>query len=293
MDTNNLLLVDDDPLILDLLSMLIKSYGFNYQTAEDGLLAMEKLQKVPYDIVITDIMMPNMDGMQLLQHIKKEYPHTDVIVITGYAGSFSYTDVIRAGASDFISKPFNADELEAKLNRIVRERKLIRDLEQLSRSDGLTGLYNRRHFNTKLWEEAHRANRQNYPLLLAMIDVDRFKQYNDSFGHQAGDNVLQTIGSILKQLTRENVDLVFRFGGDEFALILPQTNTDQARLVAERIIAKYAEYNFSDTGLSIGMTHFIRRSGKSWDADITHFVKEADKALYEAKNTGKNKVEYL
>lgn len=290
MQKTKILIADDDPLILELLGMLITSYGCEFKTAADGLQAAELLNKDRFDIVITDIMMPNMDGMELLKYITSNHPGIDVIVITGYGGTFSYTDVIRAGASDYLSKPFNSDELEAKLNRIVRERKLIIDLERMSMSDGLTNLYNRRFFDTKLWEEAHRANRQNYNLLLAMVDVDRFKEYNDTFGHQAGDIVLQTIGNILTSLTRDKVDLVFRFGGDEFAVILPQTSMNQARQVGERVIKSYCACNFANTGLSIGLAEFQRQSGNSWEDDVADLVKRADLALYQAKSTGKNRV---
>jgi len=234
-----ILVVDDDPYILNLLGIYISGFGHEFAAAKDGMEAMELLKKEAFDIIITDMVMPRMDGMELLKYTREYYPKTEVIVVTGHAGSFSYMDVIRAGAIDFISKPFTEDELEAKLNRVLRERWIISELERLSNCDALTGLFNRRHFDIKLWEETHRAHRQGYPVFLGFLDVDNFKKYNDTFGHQAGDSVLQSIGEILSQGARENVDSTFRYGGDEFAIIIPQTNLDQAKRVAERILHRY------------------------------------------------------
>lgn len=285
-----ILIVDDDPLILDVLGTFLASLGYTYKAVENGKDAVDSLKEKDYTIVITDMIMPKMDGMQLLKHIKDNYPRIDVIVVTGYTGKFSYTDVIKAGACDFISKPFNTDELEAKLNRIIREQSLIRELERLSICDSLTDLYNRRYFDLKLNEEAHRSFRQEYPVYLMMLDVDRFKPYNDAHGHLAGDRVLQAISKILTQCTRENVDMVFRIGGDEFSMIIPYAGKKQAILIAERILEYYKEYDFTKTGLSIGLAKFVRRDDKSWAEDIDDLIFRADKALYQAKDEGGNRV---
>ncbi len=226
-----ILIVDDDPLVLELLGISINAFGFDYVAANNGREAMEILEKQEFTIVITDMMMPEVDGMTLLVHIDKEYPNTRVIVVTGYTGTFSYMDVIRAGASDFISKPFNSDELEAKINRILREQRMISNLEYLSNCDSLTGLFNRRYFDKKLREEVHRADRQGYSVFLTLIDVDNFKNYNDEHGHQQGDQVLIEIGNILRNCTREDVDLIFRHGGDEFAIITPHIIHEQVAMV--------------------------------------------------------------
>jgi two-component system, cell cycle response regulator len=285
-----ILIVDDDPFILELLGIFISSFGHEFAAAEDGLQAVELLKKEEYTIVITDMKMPRMDGMQLLKHIKETYPGIDVIVVTGYTGSFSYTDVIKAGASDFISKPFNADELEAKINRIIREQMIVRELEHISMYDALTNLFNRRNFDQKLWEEVHRAHRQGYDIYLALVDVDKFKDYNDSFGHQAGDKLLQSVGRILIDCVRENVDWNFRYGGDEFAIIIPQTTREQVIHVAERILQHYQECNFTKTSLSIGLARFIRSGDRSWQEDISDMITRTDRALYLAKSRGRNQI---
>ncbi|MBU0483682.1 MAG: diguanylate cyclase [Proteobacteria bacterium] len=285
-----ILIVDDDPLVLELLGISIASFGYEFIEATDGLIAIEKLKNNSFTMVITDMMMPNMDGMQLLNHIHAHYPKLGVIVVTGYTGTFSYTDVIRAGASDFISKPFNTDELEAKINRILREQSLISKLEHLSNCDPLTDLYNRRYFDEKLNEEVHRANRQGYPLFLALLDVDKFKPYNDAYGHQAGDKALRAISKILRHCTRDNVDWTFRYGGDEFAIITPHITREQATNVGQRIIECYRKCNFDNTGISVGLAELIRHKDASWEGDIHDLIARADKALYRAKDNGKNQI---
>lgn len=289
--SGKVLIVDDEPQVLRMLGEAVGAFGFEHALAEDGQQALKILEKDPsYSVIITDMTMPSMNGMELLKHINKNYQGIAVIVVSGYTELYNYTDVIRAGASDFISKPFNIDELEAKLNRVIREQLLTKKLEYLSLCDVLTDLYNRRCFDMKLHEEIPRAHRQGYPVFLALIDIDKFKKYNDQEGHQAGDRVLQFIGENLKKCTRENVDWSFRYGGDEFAVIIPYTTTEQALLIAERIITQYREGNFSDTSLSVGLAQFVRNNEKSWEEDINDLVRRADKALYKAKSAGGNKV---
>lgn len=285
-----ILLVDDDPSVLAILTDLMAIFGHEYVTAKDGHEAMEKLQQDYFHIVLTDMMMPGMDGMELLKHIHSNYPHIKVMVVTGYDRAFTYTDVIMAGASDFISKPFNTDELEAKINRLVREIELLRQLELLSISDGLTGLYNRRYFDTKIIEEARRAFRQKHNLFLAVLDVDNLKNINDKHGHLAGDNLLKLVGDIIKHCTRENVDWPFRYGGDEFCVILTQVSQKQALKTSERFIQNFNEKKLPLTGLSIGLAKFHRSKDKNWLDDIADLVRRADAALYEAKQTGRNRV---
>ncbi len=280
----SVLLVDDDPEVLRFVEILVTKMGFVAYCVNDGQEAIDLLKNEKIEIVITDVLMPRVDGLELLAHIQQHYPQTRVIVITGYTQTYTYTEVIRAGASDFITKPFTNDELEAKLNRLTRELKTIKELERLSAFDSLTDLYNRRQFDHRLWEEAHRAHRQDYPLFVGMVDVDHFKEYNDTYGHRAGDNVLQSIGRIIDRCTRQNVDSGYRYGGDEFALIIPQTTNDQVLAIADRMIELYTNLNFGRTGLSIGLASFSRKSGNSWLQDIEDVVTRADHAMYRAKN---------
>jgi len=285
-----ILLVDDDLSTLNILAELMDFFGHEYETAENGFVAVEKLKKDFFHIVLTDMVMDGMDGMELLKYIHNHYPTIKVIITTGYDRTFTYTDVIKAGASDFISKPFNTDELEAKINRIVREIELMRQLELLSISDGLTGLYNRRYFDTQIFEEARRAYRQNHELFLAVLDVDNLKEINDKYGHPAGDKLLKSVGEIIKNCIREDVDWPFRYGGDEFCVILTQVSQEQALITAERFIQNFNQMKLPLTGLSIGLARFKHAKDQNWSDDIAELVRRADGALYKAKQTGRNRV---
>ena len=285
-----ILLVDDDPSILEILTDLMAIFGYEYDTAQNGHEAIEKLKKGGFHIVLTDMKMPGMDGMELLRYINSSYSNIKVMVLTGYDRTFSYTDVVKAGASDFISKPFNTDELEAKINRLVREIELLRQLEILSISDGLTGLYNRRYFDTKILEEVRRAHRQNHDLFLALLDVDNLKVINDKYGHLSGDKLLKSVGKLIKHCIREDVDWPFRYGGDEFCVILSQVSQEQALMTSERFIQSFNEKKLPLTGLSIGLARFIRTVHNEWIEDIADLIRRADRALYKAKQTGRNRV---
>jgi two-component system cell cycle response regulator len=249
----SVLCVDDDPGIRGLLHEIITSLGHSSITAADGIDALEKLEDGHFDIVITDISMPRMDGIELIKKIITDYNDVDVIVITAYEMTYKYTDIIALGVSDFISKPFNVNELEAKLNRVLRERQLRAELKSLSTRDGLTGLYNRRYFDENLEHEVSRALRQSYSLYLLFIDVDGFKAYNDKFGHQRGDKLLIELSAIIRDNIRKDVDSAYRYGGDEFAVILPHASRQQAFMVAQRLLSSLSKRSVSSTGLSIGL----------------------------------------
>jgi diguanylate cyclase (GGDEF)-like protein len=238
-----------------------------------------------FDIVITDINMPRMNGVGLIKRIDADFSDTDVIAITGYQTRYNYTDIIALGASDFISKPINIDEFEAKIKRIARERSMRTELKRLSTCDALTGLYNRRHFDQNLKNEAFRASRQHYDLYLLLIDIDNFKVYNDKYGHQQGDILLKELAEIISRNIRKNVDSGYRYGGDEFAVTILHANPQQALMVAERLRAEYNEKNLIPTSLSIGIAK-LTGSPKTSKEDLSNMIREADRALYLAKDNG-------
>lgn len=283
-----ILIVDDDDLVLKTLNVLVTALGYTCLLANDGLEAVEILQEKQCDLILTDVLMPNMDGLELLAYVREKYTDIDVIVATGFSERASYADVIKAGAIDFIKKPIDQAELEAKLDRAFRERKMVRELEKLSLSDTLTSVYNRRAFDQKFTHEVERAFRQDYSLFLAIIDIDNFKDYNDKYGHAAGDKILISLGYILEECTRNNVDMAFRLGGDEFAVLLPQTSANQATEIVQRILLRYIEANYGKTTLSIGIVSCERDSELELKEDIIRMQERADKAMYEAKNSGKN-----
>lgn len=283
-----ILVVDDDELVLKTLRILVSSMGYHCLSAPSAVEAVEILKKTKCDLVLSDLSMPDMDGMELLQHIIRHHTDTDVIIATGYSERTSYADVIRAGALDFIKKPIDQAELEAKLARALRERQMIRKLEALSMSDGLTSLLNRRAFDLRFPREVERASRQSYPLYLGIVDIDNFKGYNDTHGHDAGDQVLIALANIMNDCTRNSVDLTFRFGGDEFAVVLCQTTGTQTAEIVQRIQLSFIERDFDGLTLSIGVVSCRRNDKLNLADDIMQMQKRADLAMYDAKNSGKN-----
>lgn len=281
----SVLSVDDDGELRELLHELICQMGHASVTATDGVDALEKMDEKQFDIVITDINMPRLNGVGLIKRITSDFSDTDVIAITGYQTEYNYTDIIALGASDFISKPINIDEFEAKIKRIVRERNMRFELRRLSTCDALTGLYNRRHLDDNLQNEAIRASRQHYDLYLLLIDIDNFKVYNDKYGHQQGDRLLQELARIILRSIRENVDSGYRYGGDEFAATILHANPQQALMVAERLRTEYNERNLLPTSLSIGIAK-LKNSHGTLEEDLDDLIRKADQALYLAKNNG-------
>jgi diguanylate cyclase (GGDEF)-like protein len=259
--------------------------GHVSKTAADGVDALEKMEEQQFDIVITDINMPRLNGVGLIKRIASDFSDTDVIAITGYQTEYNYTDIIALGASDFISKPINIDEFEAKIKRIVRERNMRFELRRLSTCDALTGLYNRRHLDENLPNEAIRASRQHYDLYLLLIDIDNFKVYNDKYGHQQGDRLLKELAQIISRSIRDNVDSGYRYGGDEFAATVLHANPQQALMVAERLRTEYNAKNLVPTSLSIGIAK-LKNSHRTLAENLDALIREADQALYLAKNNG-------
>ncbi len=283
-------MVDDELQVCEIITDSLASQGHKVDTAADGIEAVEKITNGEFSIVVTDMDMPRMDGMQLIAYIAQNHADIDIIAITGHVMRYKYTEVVEAGAADFITKPFTLNELEAKLNRLVRERGLREQLAKLAVRDSLTGLQNRRSFEQNARKEAIRTIRYGHTLYMFFIDVDNFKKYNDLYGHQVGDGLLVQVAELLTNSIRENVDSVFRYGGDEFVILLPHLPDAQAVSVAERICCKFNLLELVPTSLSIGIARFMEKSG-TIEQDIRNMIQRADSALYSAKkNEGKNQV---
>lgn len=271
----SILIVDDDDQLRDVFESLLKALNFSVSSASGGREALKMLETYQCTFLLTDMKMPEMDGMELIGRVSKAYPEISIIAMTGFSEGYRYVDVINAGASDFIKKPFDLEELEAKIRRVITERDMRRELSRLSITDSLTGLYNQRHFYSRLKDEILRAKRQQLPLALILLDLDNFKIYNDTYGHLAGDEALRNAGKLIDKSIREGVDSAYRYGGDEFAIIL--VGADLA--VAEEIVKRIGD-SFSENGeitASVGFTNFN-------DAmSIKDLVAKADENLYEAK----------
>lgn len=291
MEKEKILVTDDDQSIREMLFDMIQLFGYECKVASNANEALNILKADDFSIIISDIKIPEIDGISLTKLIKKSFPSIDVMIITGYDTDYSFKDVIKAGASDFVTKPFSIDEIEAKISRIFRERKLKRELEEkneelkrLSIRDSLTGLYNQRHFYTVLEKEVERSKRQKHSLSLILFDVDKFKNYNDTFGHLEGDKVLKKIGEIVQISIRKDVDSGYRYGGDEFAVITPETDQLQAIKIGERILREFNTLGFSMVTLSMGIAAFDNT------LETEKLVRNADEALYQAKGAGGNQI---
>ena len=299
MEETRILIVDDDAGIRDTMHEFIGMSGYEATAAASAEDALDILTAKDADVVITDISLPGMDGLELTDRIKKNYD-ADVIVITGYSADYSYEEAISKGASDFLFKPVRFAELLLRLKRVLKEReltqervKMLEQLQKLATTDGLTKLYNSRHFYNQLTLEVDRSNRYNPPLSLLLLDIDHFKNYNDNFGHLEGDKVLVRLAQIIESCLRK-LDTAYRYGGEEFTVILPETTGEEAETVAYRIKDTVEKEKFTPRSgasvfvtISVGVTQYVPTE------DITAFVKRADTAMYASKDEGRNKVSCL
>ncbi len=297
--TDFILIVDDDTAIRDAMHEFLRMAKFESDSVASAEEALEYLKTNPVDIVITDILMTGMDGLELTDIVKQEYD-VEVIVITGFNADYSYEEAISKGASDFIFKPVRFEELLLRIKRVLRERRLSKDraqmlqkLKKMAITDGLTRLFNSRYFYTQLEMEIDRLNRYNHPLALLLLDIDDFKKYNDKYSHLDGDKVLSGLGEIISNCLR-GMDSAYRYGGEEFTILLPETQISEATKVAERIQNKLRETKFvsmkgeiSYITVSIGITDYCSNE------DLSSFILRADKAMYLSKDKGKNSVSIL
>ncbi len=296
----HILIVDDDAAIRESMDEFIGMAGFRSSTAASAEDALDILDHDYFDVVITDIMLPGMDGLELTDRIKKKH-EIDVIVMTGYSGDYSYEEAISKGASDFVFKPVRFEELLLRLKRVLKERRLTQErtqmlekLKRLSITDGLTKLYNSRYFYNQLKIEIDRTERYQRPLSLLLLDIDKFKDYNDTYGHLEGDQVLIRLGQVIRSCLRK-MDSAYRYGGEEFTVILPETEGDEAATVAERIRTAVEMEHFTpikdgdpvSITISIGVTEYNRKE------EVALFVQRADKAMYQSKQAGRNRVSCL
>ena len=299
--TSNILIVDDEVGVRESMNEFVRMAGYDSTMASSAEEALDVLEKNRNDIhvVITDIMLPGMGGLELTKLIKRDF-NSDVIVMTGYSGDYSYEEAINMGASDFVIKPVRLEELLLRLKRVLKERNLtqerVRMMEKLQRlaiTDGLTKLHNSRSFYSQLEVEVDRYNRYKHSLSLLLLDIDRFKNYNDTFGHLEGDKVLVRISQLIKSCLRK-LDTAYRYGGEEFTVILPETSCEEALLVAERIRnVVQAEVLRPEKGKKASITVSIGATQYAENEELSTFIQRADKAMYLSKQKGRNLVTAL
>ncbi|MFQ5648806.1 MAG: diguanylate cyclase [bacterium] len=306
--SKSILVVDDVPVNIQLLTTYLSSEGYQVISARDGSEAIAKVNESRPDLILLDVMMPKMNGFEVCKILKSE-PRTKyipVILVTALNEMQDKVKGMNSGADDFLSKPFNKLELLVRVRSLLRIKylhdelqdkvlelqKTKEELRQLAITDGLTGLYNYRYFREQLQQEINRALRHELNLSLIMIDIDHFKHYNDTNGHPAGDLLLREMGKLLKDNIR-SIDVASRYGGEEFCLVLNETNKNAARIVAEKIRKLVEEHTFEfeekqPTGritISTGVATFPE-DGKEFEVLVTR----ADERLYLAKQAGRNTI---
>ena len=309
----NILVADDEITIRSLVGELLEDAGHVVTLAEDGVDALEKFNRTWHEIVFSDIRMPNMTGIELLAKVKEINDNTQFIIMTSHASVENSVAALKNGAFDYIIKPFeDLDVIVDTTNRAIANLTAIRkqqyllstlsrqnvelgDLNkkfrELSIRDGLTGLFNHRYTQERLSEEFARARRFERELSILFMDVDNFKFYNDTHGHQAGDVILETIGELMTNVSRES-DVVSRWGGEEFIIIAAETNKKQACALAEKIRLLIAGHDFPHAAeqplgkISISI-------GVSTISEVTKYAEDlvrlADNAVYLAKDHGRNR----
>ena len=286
MKPQNLLIVDDDAAVCRVLSIMLSDLGYEVVTETDGRKALAILREGEFDVVLLDIVMPDVNGLELIDQIREHFNVLPILVVTAYGSAELTVDAMRRGATDFVTKPVDATLLDLRIRSAF-------DLEQTRRmanTDGLTGLYNHRYLHERLKHEIGRAERYARPLSVVMADLDHFKSFNDAHGHPCGDKALIAVAGTLRQVSRAS-DILARYGGEEFTLILPETTADEARVVAERARQCVAALDLADQGegaphltLSLGVAAYC--PGDSTET----LIEAADAALYEAKDAGRNRV---
>lgn len=296
MEKEKILIVDGDKYIRD---TLFDNLSTEYEV-EASLSFKEALKMVrdkSYNIVIAEIASSEVRGIEVLRKLKELKSELSLIVVTTYKSVPLAVEAMKAGAYDYITKPFNVDELKLVIlhalekQRLVEEVKEKRVYEELALLDGLTHIYNRRYFDELLHRESNRATRYPQKFSLLMIDVDDFKKYNDTYGHLAGDEVLKVIAGILFHRTRVT-DYVARYGGEEFAIITPHTDKKAASVLAARIMDYVTNQDIAlNDSTKIRVTISIGIATFEEDA-VTEkeLIQRADEALYQAKKLGKNRI---
>lgn len=308
--------MDDEQSLRDLLVELLNDEGYSAFSASSAEQALSLCRKATFHVVLTDIRMEGMDGLTLLQHLKKHRPDTEVLIMTSHASIDSAINALRRGAYDYLLKPFEELELVTnavnraldKLRLTMENRKLLEvlktkneelrqrniKLHEMAIRDGLTGLYNHRYFQQTFDKKLEDSRRNGAALSLVLLDVDNFKVFNDNNGHLEGDRLLMQLAKLISSHARRS-DISSRYGGEEFALLLPDTELEHAVKFAETIREKIAAHPFRHRErqpngcltVSIGIASYPARG-----EDKSELFQAADESLYEAKRQGRNRVCY-
>ncbi len=284
-----ILVVDDNEVNVELLVVMLASEHYVVSTAFDGFEALAKIAAEKPDIVLLDVMMPELDGFEVCRCIKADpaTAHIPVIMVTALSDVDDLVRGFEAGADDFVTKPVNGLALMARIDLQLRRKRDYEDILEQSWADPLTGAFNRGYFDAHAPRLAARCRPARQSLSVLMIDVDNLKQVNDAHGHSAGDRVLKQVVNRVTSALRPS-DLVARMGGDEFAVVMPETDLDAALQVAERLRGRIAETPVEGVAVTVSIGVTASRPDVEEELEVT--LQRADAAVYEAKRAGGNRV---
>lgn len=290
----NILVVDDEKPNLDVLDYILSPL-YNVLIAKNGQAALRIARSRAPDLILLDVIMPDMTGYEVLAELKESDAtrNIPVIFITGLDSVEDEEKGLSLGASDYITKPFHNSIVKARVKTNLQVVSQLRIIERLSMIDVLTDLPNRRSFNKHIDTEWKRAIRDRSPVSLLIMDIDKFKLYNDTYGHPQGDVLLETISKVFRDTLKRPGDFVARWGGEEFVVCLPSTDLSGAFNLAERLrenvedtLIPCADGTITRVTVSIGVSSETPKT----ESSLNDFISKADQALYMAKNTGRNRV---
>ena len=297
---NTILVVDDTKTNVNILLELLGD-EYDVLASLDGETAIDIAQEEDIELILLDIMMPKMDGYEVCRRLKEDSKTKDipVIFITAKTDEDSIEKAYDVGGIDYVSKPFKSKELLARVKTQLQLQKLISELEEskeelklLASTDPMTKLYNRRYFSKISENILDLAKRDETDTSIIMLDIDKFKNINDTYGHQIGDEVIISLAQSLQDFTRSS-DIICRFGGEEFIILLPETSLNGAKIISEKIRFEVESMIISladSTNLKYTVSIGVSKVDSINDKKIETAIHRADEALYKAKQTGRNKV---
>ncbi|MFC0352000.1 diguanylate cyclase domain-containing protein [Undibacterium danionis] len=295
---SSILIVDDDINLIHMLSQILKDFGrILFATGGEKALEIAKEQKP--DLILLDVEMAPMDGYEVCRSLKHDdaFGNCAIIFMTANVGMEVEVACLDAGAVDFIAKPFNPPVVRARVRTHLRLKHNSAALESLAQHDAMTGLYNRGYFNQAIESEYRRLQRHHLPLGIALVDIDYFKNYNDSYGHIAGDATLIAVAKALELATKRPGELVARYGGEEFVVLLPQVDKSillqYGLMLCETVRALQIPHTASRCSQHITISVGLSLMTPSQDTSPSKLLEQADRALYQAKNNGRNRCQFF
>jgi len=291
MSKKTILVIEDSELMREMLSATIGGLA-DVSLAENGKTGLEKALALTPSLILLDIVLPDIDGFRICEALKKDErtKHIPVIVMTGLNSTKAELKGLSLGAVDFFHKPFEPEIVRARVKTQLELVTVREELLHMAMVDPLTNCYNRRHFMNAADMELSRRKRHGYGLVVAVLDVDHFKSVNDTYGHEAGDLVLQEVVDCCKETVRYE-DTLGRIGGEEFAVLLPEADSEGANIVLDRVRENVSALEFKHNGSTFNVTVSIGLTEVEYsDMEINSALARADKALYQAKEGGRDAV---